>query len=175
MKVKDKVDLTKNHRIEWGDSTKDGSKSIRNRYHSDDNIFNVRGSAELFWRDFITMINESIRHNKFSPQEIAAIQNEIKKKIKTTLSYELILEKDGNIFLRKDYTSLDEINEFLHEESHEHEFSYKIINIADGTEIDSGFVESDEDIESGTLDMMFPDRDEEDEDSDDGFDWTFED
>jgi hypothetical protein len=82
MKVKDKIDISNDHSIEWGDSSwgNGADVSIRNRYDNKVNGgFNVRGSSELPWYDFNNMIIESINRNHFSKSEIFEITIAISK------------------------------------------------------------------------------------------------
>lgn len=67
-----------NYSIEWGYGTwsKDWEEkdfAIRSRYNKDDGGFNLRGSAEIPWRDFKRLITESITENQFSNKELKAI------------------------------------------------------------------------------------------------------
>ena len=82
MEVKDKVSISKDHSLEWGDSTWDSGAdfSIRNRY--DNTVkggFNVRGSSEIPWEAFNVMINKSIERGHFSRTEIENILVSISK------------------------------------------------------------------------------------------------
>lgn len=82
MNVKDKIDISSDHSLEWGESSWDNGAdfSIRNRYDNKVNGgFNVRGSSELPWRDFNKMILESISRNHFTKAEIFEILIEITK------------------------------------------------------------------------------------------------
>ncbi|MFV8280538.1 hypothetical protein ACNKXS_03285 [Christiangramia marina] len=80
MNVKDKNTLGFGHSIEWGEATWDNTEnSIRNRYDNADNKFNVRGSSEVPWTDFNTMILESLSRKKFNNTEAQAIRDELKK------------------------------------------------------------------------------------------------
>ena len=50
MKVKDEVQISKNHSIEWGESTWDANNySIRNRFDTATGKFNQAGSSEIPW------------------------------------------------------------------------------------------------------------------------------
>lgn len=82
MNVNDKIDISNDHSIEWGDSSWDNGadSSIRNRFDNKINGgFNVRGSSELPWNDFNRMIIESIGRNHFSKSEIFEIKIAISK------------------------------------------------------------------------------------------------
>ncbi len=82
MKPKDRINLSKDHSIEWGESSWDNGSdfSIRNRFDNNSNGgFNIRGSSELPWHDFNTMILESIKRNHFTESDITNILIEIAK------------------------------------------------------------------------------------------------
>ena len=68
------------HWIEWGMATwtegllpEQKDHSIRNRYNKDDGGFNLAGSSEIPWSDFLQMIDESIKRRKFSREEMENI------------------------------------------------------------------------------------------------------
>jgi hypothetical protein len=85
MNVNDKIQISSNHSIEWGESTWDRDDfSIRNRYNTDAGKFNQAGSSELPWHDFLLMIKESIGRDKFSNTELSQILTEIANKIAKT-------------------------------------------------------------------------------------------
>ena len=76
MEVIDIHKISSDHSIEWGNSTWDSGieKSIRSRYdNAKGGKYNWAGSAEVPWHDFNTMINESIKRQKFTPEEIKEI------------------------------------------------------------------------------------------------------
>lgn len=78
MNVKEKFVIDDNHSIEWGEATWDADDfSIRNRFDTEERKFNYAGSSELPWYDFNLMINESIKRNKFSKEELAEIYKNI--------------------------------------------------------------------------------------------------
>jgi len=91
MEVKDSIKFPKypGYSIEWGNATwteqdDEGEKahSIRNRYSKEDGGFNVRGSSEIPWNDFLRMISESIKRKHFTKEEISVILVEISTYIK---------------------------------------------------------------------------------------------
>lgn len=75
MDVKDRVQDSEGHSIEWGAATwNPNDLSIRNRYDNvDSGKFNRSGSGEIPWKDFNLMINHSISRGKFSKEELAEI------------------------------------------------------------------------------------------------------
>jgi hypothetical protein len=82
MNVKEKVQVSTNHSIEWGESTWDANDySIRNRFDTIGGKFNQAGSSELPWQDFLLMVKESIARNKFSNIEISQILTEISNSV----------------------------------------------------------------------------------------------
>lgn len=83
--------------------------------------------------------------------------------------YELTLKNGSKIFSKKKYSSIDEIEDFLREEYHEKGFEFEIIELSTGKIIDEGDIESLDDIRDTAMGNMFPD-----EDSMEGFDWTFD-
>ena len=85
MNVTDKFVIDPNHSIEWGDATWDKSDfSIRNRFNTAAGGFNLAGSSELPWHDFVLMITESIKREKFSNIELSQILTEISNKLAKT-------------------------------------------------------------------------------------------
>jgi hypothetical protein len=85
MNVNDKIQVSPNHSIEWGEATWDSNDfSVRNRYNTDTGKFNQAGSSELPRHDFLLMIKESIGRNKFSNTELSKILTEISNKIAKT-------------------------------------------------------------------------------------------
>lgn len=83
--------------------------------------------------------------------------------------YQLIIERNSKVVSKNEYGSMDAIEEFLHSTHHEKEFDYTIIDLNTGDQVDQGFIEITDDIIEDTMDYMFPD-----EDSEEGFDWTFD-
>lgn len=82
MVAKDKLKISNDHSIEWGESSWDNGNdfSIRNRFDNNSNGgFNIRGSSELPWCDFNIMIIESINRNHFSKEQIFEISIAISK------------------------------------------------------------------------------------------------
>ena len=81
MNVNDKFQISEDHSIEWGDATWNNDDfSIRNRFNTGSGKFNQAGSSELPWHDFVLMITESIKRDKFSNAEIGQILAEISNK-----------------------------------------------------------------------------------------------
>jgi hypothetical protein len=72
------------HWIEWGLATwtenkpmDQKDKSIRNRYNKESGGYNLAGSSEIPWDDFLHMIHESIKRRKFSKDELREILDEV--------------------------------------------------------------------------------------------------
>jgi hypothetical protein len=85
MNVTDKFVIDPNHSIEWGEATWDVTDfSIRNRFDTASGKFNQAGSSELPWYDFVLVITESIKRDKFSNTELSQILTEISNKIAKT-------------------------------------------------------------------------------------------
>ena len=83
--------------------------------------------------------------------------------------YRLVIKNNSQVVSTKEYSSIEEIEEFLYEEHHEKGFEYEIIEISSKSIIEEGEIESSDDVNDVAMDNMFPD-----EDSMEGFDWTFE-
>ncbi len=82
MEPKEIFSISKEHSIEWGESTWEPKcKAIRNRYNTKNNKFNVAASSEVSWDDFVTMINESLERGYFSKAELLDIKVRVEDKL----------------------------------------------------------------------------------------------
>ncbi len=79
MKVEKTIDLGNGHKIEIGSSSWDVTKkSIRNRYPTSNGGFSPRSSSELPIEDIPLIINEAIKNDLLS-------KNDLKEIIKTAI------------------------------------------------------------------------------------------
>ncbi|MBN1951896.1 MAG: hypothetical protein JW801_11910 [Bacteroidales bacterium] len=73
--------------------------------------------------------------------------------------FEVIFLKGSKILLKNRFNNRQEAEDFINLEPHEYSCAYQIYDVENDEVVDEGDIESDDDIEEGTRNMMYPDED----------------
>ena len=81
----------------------------------------------------------------------------------------LIIKNNFKVIAQKEFDTRDDAEKFLFDEHHDKSFDYELRDKKTDEILDEGYIESADEIEEIAMENMFPD-----EESMEGFDWTFE-